>query len=433
MTATVEKMNSLKAMAHYFRPDDAEVALNSLNTAWNRTKMKGDLQLGDFSRGRTDLTAYEHDFAKSWFDSDKQDPSVKIGIEPQIGSQMRDEINRLKNEKTVLSNEKTTIINAYNAEKSAKETAEKTVAELTNEAKLLTGQITSLKSQIEYRDKSASAGLNNQEKILSAQITSLEAKLLKAEGKLDQAAKEERERADAVKVAHDTALEAVNLKLVDAMDSYNNQLILNDADWQKKLDNKDEENAEEIQKYKDYAAKWEGVEASAKKELFLRNLKFAFGLVGCLIVVQAVETAIFTKISYEDAGFSGWWLLIVGSILCIGFQGISLFMTVNRNKKTRAIPLGVDEFNNIIYDKDVHGNLKTEVYYEMGTMRFLCVLDFIINCLVVFHNVNIKTAYIADPAKIARLGCFSLIVPLGIYFTSEILLNMIAKRENQIL
>ncbi len=289
MTATVEKMNSLKAMAYYFRPDDADVAINSLNTAWTRAKLKGDLQLGDFSRGRTDLTAYEHDFAKSWFDNDKANPSVQTPFSAQIINPTRDEVAALKHEKT-------TLFNALNAEKSAKEAAEKTVADLTNKTELLRGQITSLNSQIERADKSAEKGLSAQTAILQRQIASLEDKLAKTEAKLDAATEGERKRADATKTAHETALDAVNVKLVEAMEAYKNQLQENDANWFNSLKEAEAKNAALVAAHAEELAPHLQSQAEREAKVTVLELinygEIAVAVVGACIMFQWVGAVI---------------------------------------------------------------------------------------------------------------------------------------------
>jgi hypothetical protein len=292
MIATEKKMHSLKAMAEHYRKDDPDVALDSLNTAWRRAQTQGDLMLGKFGRGREDLTNYENDFALDWFKADKQDLSVKTAIATPLGSEMRDEINRLKSEKNALSNEKTTIINAYNAEKSAKETAEKVIVELTNNAKLLAGQITSFKSQIEYRDKSAASGLSSQTDILQKQIASLEAKLLKAETKLDAAQTDERQRANAAKIAHDEAIEAVNFKLVEAMQAYENQVAQNDKNWFKKLQEAEQKNADLVRAHEAELAPHLQSEAEREAKVTVLEIinygEIAAAVVGAVIMFKIV-------------------------------------------------------------------------------------------------------------------------------------------------
>lgn len=186
---------------------------------------------------------------------------------------------------------------------------------------------------------------------------------------------------------------------------------------------------EDIENYKKYAQKWENVEKGSKKELFLRRLNFAYIIVACLVIVQGVEAALFTQLAYKDAGYTGWWVQIVGGILCIGFQGIALFLTVNRKKVIQGVQIGVDEYGTPIYKKNDKGEIELEHFYNMTTMKLLCAIDFLINCFVLFGQSSVQAD---EYFKIARLICFSLITPLGIYFTSEVLLSILDKREKQL-
>ena len=330
-------------------------------------------------------------------------------------------------------------------------------SELTNEAKLLRGQIKGLEQQIEFRDKSTQSGLNNQEKLLMAQIADLKAQLSKVEAKLDTAQTEERQRAEAVKVAHEKAIEALKSDfkkerlqieakhqattegwvsekqaLLDdkekAIEAANEEkrFLLNDK--VAAIETLTQEHEAALKIAKDYAAKWEGIEKSMSKELFLRRLGFAFAIVTPLIIVQGIEVGLFAQLAYKDASYSGDWIKIVGAILSFGFQGTGLFLTINRNKIIRGIKIGVDEDANPIYQKDEQGNIKTETCYDMTTMKVLCCVDFLINCFVLFGNATTDLDY----GAIARLVCFSMLTPLGIFFTSEILLNIIDKKEKLI-
>ena len=105
MTATEKKMTTLKDFAATFRPKTKlDVVMDSLNQAWRRAQIAGNLSLGKFDRNRDDLNSNEIDFALDWFkaNSDETTPSVQTAIAPQIGNEMRDEIKRLKVEKTNL-------------------------------------------------------------------------------------------------------------------------------------------------------------------------------------------------------------------------------------------------------------------------------------------------------------------------------------------
>lgn len=350
MTATVEKMNSLKAMAYYFRPDDADVAINSLNTAWTRAKLKGDLQLGDFSRSRTDLTAYEHDFAKLWFDNDKANPSVQTPVAPQIGNQMRDEITALKREKNALIIERDTRLKEQSDdylkeierqkgvyEKRLIDEGDKWLKDFENQGTLLRGQIASLNAQIERADKSAASGLSAQTAILDRQIASLETKLAKAENRLASAQADERTRAEAVKVAHDAELETVNVKLVDAMDSYNNQLALNDSAWQKKLNEADAKTAALVAAHEAELAPHLQSQAERKARVTILEVINYFEILGAIVgagimfhavgVVLGIPAALFYYDSMNTVKKASSWesskfAIFVCGVLSVAFAFI---------------------------------------------------------------------------------------------------------------
>jgi hypothetical protein len=297
----------------------------------------------------------------------------------------------------------------------------RTETDLVNETKLLRGQIDSLEKLLESASTSGSVRLSDNQRHLNDRIADLKSQLVASEKKLEKAATEEKERASEAKKQADAAVLILNKQIETERADAVKLLTKSIAEVQDKA-------TKELEKLKKNAAKWESVELKHKREIFLRNLKFAYGIVACLVGVQGVEASLFTQLAYKDAGFTQWWVMIIGGILAIGFQGIGLFLTVNRGKKNRTITEGYDDKGKPIFKK-TNGVLDMEAYYDMSTMQVLCIVDFAINCFVFFQNKNIADESIEVSA---RLALYSALAPLGIYFTSEVMLYILDKQEKLI-
>jgi hypothetical protein len=307
---------------------------------------------------------------------------------------------------------------------------QRTETALQSEVKILSMQVSSLTSQLKATQTGTKDTLGSQERILQQQIDDLRLRLTQADQKLNTTTAEEKERAKEAKKEADKALSLAQKALVDAQEAYTEQIETERAEAKKTLETSiksvQEKADAEVQEHKAFAAKWQSVEALNKREIFLRQLKFAYGIVACLVAVQGVEAALFTRLAYSDAGFNHWLVWVVGGLLAIGFQGIGLFLTVNRGKKLRPIILGLDEKKKPIFKKNANNEVEMEAYYDMSTMQVLCIADFLVNSFVFFQDTSIIDAAIQVTG---RLTLYSALAPLGIYFTSEVMLTILDKRE----
>jgi hypothetical protein len=338
-------------------------------------------------------------------------------------------LQNVKREKTEIETALQNVKREKEENATALQKLQRTETALQSEVKILSMQVSSLTSQLKATQTGTKDTLGSQERILQQQIDDLRLRLTQADQKLNTTTAEEKERAKEAKKEADNALSIAKQDLVNAVQAHNQQIETERTDATKLLTKsiaEVQENAtKELEKLQKYAAKWENVELQNKREIFLRNLKFAYGIVACLVLVQGVEASLFTQLAYKDAGFTEWWVVIVGGILAVGFQGIGLFLTVNRGKKQRTITEGYDDKGKPIFKK-TNGVLDMEAYYDMSTMQILCVADFAVNCFVFFQNTNIWDAAIQVSA---RLALYSALAPLGIYFTSEVMLYILDKRE----
>ena len=391
MTATTKI--TLKGMAEKFRPhQNLDTVMDSLNQSWRRDQKSGEVRLGKFSRTREDLTEFEIDYALDWFKADAKDTKV-VSVAPTPTPSVSSQVSSNNfDDKLNMAIERERIKLQVDFERFKSTESQRIQAE--TQAKI--NECVVLESQ-RYLDA---------EKILKTKIEELELIVWSADNKVKQQVEKQR-------IELEEQIELLNSQLVDLENTHLEQI----AGLKKERD-----------ECKEFAAKWEKVEKSYKKELFLRRLNFAYLIVACLVIVQGVEASLFTQLAYKDAGFEGVWVKVVGGILCVGFQGIGLFLTVNRKKTFRAIVIGHDEYGNAIYKKNEKGEVETEPHYNMTTMKIICCIDFLINCFVFFGNAQIDEDY----GKIARLLFFSIIPPICIFITSEILLNIIDKREKQL-
>lgn len=423
---TVAKKETIQAMCQRLVPDEnVATVIDSLNTAWRRAAKGSDtkepLSLGDFSRDRDDLTVIEERFINQWLQKragvapDTQ-PTPSVSTDMSAAIQKAVEKDRAKRDQEFAARLASEIQAALDAER--QQQALKT--------KLAINEAVSVEKQ--RLQKEAEAKLKEDRAQLQQSLS----------GNSDKQIHSEKEKAAAMTKAGIAEAKAEFMQEFDAKLSTKvleakQKLIAQHQAELKRLETEkgvsDLGYEEALKKAKDYAKKWEAVEKANTKELFLRRLSAAFAIVIPLVIVQAIEAALFTQIAYKDAGYEGLWVTIVGGILCFGFQGTGLFLTVNRHKIHRAIRIGMDEYDNPIYKKNDKGEIETETFYNMKTMMVLCVIDFIINCFVFFGHTTMDWE---DYGRIARLVCFSMITPLGIYFTSEILLNIIDKKEKLI-